>query len=62
MGMGYEPDGGVTTLDIPQTELPPGKKLTIAVRPCSSLATRGNPLVTTFNIATGMSKPRKMGA
>ena len=62
MGMGYEPDGGVTTLDIPQTELPPGKKLTIAVRPCSSLATRGNPLVTTFNIATGMSKPRKVGA
>ena len=62
MGMGYEPDGGVTTLDIPQTELPPGKKLTIAVRPCSSLATRGNPLVTTFNIATGMSKSRKVGA
>ena len=61
MGMGYEPDGGVTTLDIPQAELPTGKKLTIAVRPCSSLATRGNPLVTTFNIVTGMSKSRKVG-
>lgn len=62
MGKGYEPNNGITELEIPQTELPSGKKLTIAVRPCSSLATRGNPLVTTFNIATGMSKPRKMGA
>ena len=62
MGMGHESDGGVTTVEIPEAELPAGKKLTIAVRPCSSLATKGNPLVATFNIATGMSKPIKTGA
>ena len=62
MGDGFEPEKGVTTLDIPQSELPPGKKLTIAVRPCSSLATRGKALAATFNIATGMSLPKKSGA
>jgi len=46
MGIGYEPDGGVTTLEIPQSELPAGKLLSIAVRPCSSLATRGKPITT----------------
>ena len=48
MGIGYEPEGGVTTLEIPQSELPAGKRLAIAVRPCSSLATRGNPITTTL--------------
>jgi len=48
MGIGYEPEGGVTTLDIPQSELPAGKLLSIAVRPCSSLATRGKPIATTW--------------
>jgi len=48
MGIGYEPDGGVTTLEIPQSELPAGKCLAIAVRPCSSLATRGKPITTTW--------------
>ena len=38
MHLGHEPDGGVTTLDIPKSELPAGKKLTVAVRPVSSLS------------------------
>ena len=41
MGIGHEPNGGVTTLDIPASELPPGKALTFAVRPVTSLGTRG---------------------
>ena len=38
-------DGGVTTLEIPKTELPPGKNLTFKVYPLTSLGTRGRPLV-----------------
>ena len=41
MGIGHEPNGGVTTLGIPKSELPPGKTLTFAVRPLSSLGTAG---------------------
>ena len=41
MGIGHEPNGGVTTLEIPKSELPPGKELTFAVRPLSSLGTAG---------------------
>lgn len=41
MGVGHEPDGGVTTLEIPRSELPPGKSLTVAVRPLTSLGTYG---------------------
>ena len=48
MGIGYEPNGGVTTLDIPKSELPPGKTLIIAARPLSSLGTSGKPIATTF--------------
>ena len=47
MGIGHEPNGGVTTLDIPVDELPDGDKLTFAVRPLSSLGTRGTPIATT---------------
>jgi len=50
MGIGYEPEGGVTTLEIPQSELPAGKRLAIAVRPCSSLATRGKPISATLRV------------
>ena len=50
MGIGHEPEGGVTTLDIPQSELPAGKILSIAVRPCSSLATRGKPISTRLRV------------
>jgi hypothetical protein len=45
MGVGHEPNGGVTELSIPRSELPPGDALTIAVRPLTSLGTRGKPLV-----------------
>ena len=48
MGIGHEPNGGVTTLDITKSELPPGKTLTIAARPLSSLGTSGKAIATTF--------------
>ncbi len=48
MGIGHEPNGGVTTLEIPKSELPPGKTLTVAVRPLTSLGTFGKPIATTF--------------
>ena len=41
MGIGHEPNGGVTTLEIPASELPSGKTLIFAVRPVTSLGTRG---------------------
>ena len=44
MGAGREPNGGVTELDIPRSDLPPGETLTVAVRPITSLGTRGKPL------------------
>ena len=50
MGMGHEPNGGVTTLDIPKSELPPGKTLTFAVRPLTSLGTAGRPIATEFKV------------
>ena len=50
MGIGHEPDGGVTTLDIPKSELPPGKTLTFAVRPLTSLGTSGRPIATEFKV------------
>jgi predicted phosphodiesterase len=48
MGIGHEPNGGMTTLDIPKSELPPGESLTFAVRPLTSLGTFGKPIATTF--------------
>ena len=45
MGIGHEPNGGVTTVEIPKTELPPGKTLIVAVRPLSSLGSFGKPIV-----------------
>jgi hypothetical protein len=44
MGIGHEPNGGVTELAIPKSDLPPGNALTISVCPITSLGTRGNPL------------------
>ncbi|MBQ2625592.1 MAG: hypothetical protein IJG18_10915 [Kiritimatiellae bacterium] len=44
MGIGHEPNGGVTTLEIPTSELPPGEALTVAVRPLTSLGTSGRPI------------------
>ena len=44
-GYGYEPNGGVTTVRIPKSKLPPGESLTFRVWPCSFFATKGRPLV-----------------
>jgi len=48
MGIGHEPNNGFTTLEIPTAELPPGKTLTVAVRPLTSLGTVGKPIAATF--------------
>ena len=45
MGIGHEPNGGVTELAIPKSDLPSGPALIVAVRPITSLGTRGKPLV-----------------
>ena len=50
MGIGHEPNGGVTTLEIPASELPPGKTLTIVARPLSSLGTSGKAIATKFPV------------
>ena len=50
MGIGYEIDGGLTTIEIPKSELPHGTKLTISARPLSSLGTSGKPIATTFKV------------
>ena len=44
MGIGHEPNGGVTELSIPKSDLPPGDSLTVAVRPITSLGTCGKPI------------------
>ena len=48
LGIGHEPGKGVTTVEIPTSELPVGKKLTVAVRPVSSLGTKGKTIGTTW--------------
>ena len=50
MGNGHEPNGGMTTLEIPKSELPPGETLTIAVRPLTSLGTSGKAIATEFKV------------
>ncbi len=49
-GIGHEPNGGVTKVDMPLSQLPAGKKLTIAARPLSSLGTKGKAIGTTWRI------------
>ena len=44
MGIGYEPNKGITTIDIPKKQLPKGDAVTFSVCPLSSLGTRGNPI------------------
>ena len=46
----HEPNGGVTTLEIPKSELPPGKTLAFAVRPLTSLGTSGKAIATEFKV------------
>ena len=48
LGIGHEPNNGVTTLEIPKSELPPGKTLTFAVRPLTSLGTSGKAMSAEF--------------
>ncbi len=50
LGYGHEPNRGKTTLEIPNGQLPAGKKLTVAVRPLSSLGTKGKSISTTFRV------------
>ena len=50
LGIGHEPNHGVTEVEIPVSELPPGKKLTIDVSPCSSLGTKGKAIATTWRV------------
>ncbi len=47
-GIGHEPNRGVTTVDVLQSQLPAGKTLTIAVRPISSLGTKGKAIATKY--------------
>ena len=49
-GIGHEPDGGVTTVEIPMSALPEGRKLTLAIRPVSSLGTKGKAIGTTWRV------------
>ena len=58
-GDGCEPDGGVTTLEIPASELPAGKNLALAVSPCSCLASRGRPLAATYSTMSNTLKTRR---
>ena len=44
MGIGHEPNGGVTELAIPKSDLPSGNTLAFSVCPITSLGTRGAPL------------------
>ena len=44
-GVGHEPDGGRTNVDLPKSLLPAGKTLTFSVRPLSSLGTSGKAIV-----------------
>ena len=48
LGLGSEPNHGVTTLEISKAELPRGKTLSIAARPLSSLGTAGRPISIKF--------------
>ena len=48
LGIGREPNRGITTVEIPLSELPSGKTLTIAVRPLSSLGTKGKAIAVKF--------------
>ena len=59
LGIGNEPNGGVTTVDIPQNELPEGRTLTIAIRPISSLGTKGKAIAVTYSLVTKTTKSKR---
>ena len=58
LGIGNEPNGGVTTVDITQNELPEGRALTIAIRPISSLGTKGKAIAVTYSLVTKTTKSK----
>ena len=49
-GEGHEDNDGITLMDVPIENLPKGKKLTVAVRPVSSLGTKGKAIGTTWRV------------
>ena len=49
-GEGHEDNDGITLMDVPVQNLPKGKKLTIAVRPVSSLGTKGKAIGATWRV------------
>ena len=49
-GEGHEDNDGITLVDVPVQDLPKGKKLTVAVRPVSSLGTKGKTIGTTWRV------------
>ena len=51
LGVGHEPKHGITTLDIPNADLPKGRKLNIAVQPVSSLGATGKTIRSTWRKA-----------
>ena len=44
----HAPNNGITEVEIPAAELPAGKELTVAVRPVSSLGTKGKTIGATW--------------
>lgn len=57
-GVGYEMDEGHTRLEVPKSKLPAGKTLRIAVRPISSLGTKGRAIGTVWPAAPKTVRPR----
>ena len=58
-GIGFETDKGVTRVEIPESELPEGKRYTIAVRPISSLGTKGKAIAVTYSTVTKTLKVKR---
>ena len=51
LGVGHEPNGGVTELVIPKSELPSGRARTLSIRPLSSLGTFGKPIASVIGLS-----------
>ena len=49
-GERHEDNDGITLLDVPVQDLPKGKKLTVAIRPVSSLGTKGKTIGATCRV------------
>ena len=59
LAVGNEPNHGMTIVDIPVNELPSGKTLTVAIRPLSSLGTKGKAIAVTYSLATKTTRPKR---